>query len=105
MSKTLGQRLADFNIEVGTAMTIDWQQVRIDAAIKLTCELSEKMLGAGYSERQIVKQAVDLADALVEELKRSDNVYSECRRLDAINTASICENMTKIQKELQKKGG
>jgi hypothetical protein len=105
MSKTLGQRLADFNIEVGTAMTIDWQQVRIQAAIKLTCALSEKMLGAGYSERQIVKQAVGLADALVEELKRSDDVYAECRRMDAINTASVCKNMTRIQNELQKKGG
>lgn len=42
---------------------------------------------------------------MVAELKRSENVYAECRRLDAINTASVCENMTKIQKELQKKGG
>jgi len=70
MSKTLGQRLADFNIEVGTAMTIDWQQVRIQAAIKLTCALSEKMLGAGYSERQIVRQAVELTDELVAELQK-----------------------------------
>ena len=48
----------------------DRQQVRIDAAIKLTCALSEKMLGAGYSERQIAKQAVELADALIEELQK-----------------------------------
>ena len=47
-----------------------WQQVRIDASVKLTRALSEKMLGAGYSERQIAKQAVELADALVEELKK-----------------------------------
>ena len=33
MSKTLGQRLEDLNIEVGTAITIDWQQVCIQAAI------------------------------------------------------------------------
>lgn len=82
-----------------------WWQVRIQAAIKLTCALSEKMLGTGYSERQIVKQAVELADALVAELKRSEDMYAEFRRMDAINTSSICENMTKIQKELQKKGG
>lgn len=48
----------------------NWQQVRIDAAIKLTCALSEKMLGAGYSERQIAKQAVELTDALFEELQK-----------------------------------
>ena len=53
--------------------TIDWQQVRIQAAVKITCALSEKMLGAGYSEKQIVKQAVKLSDALVEELKKGGN--------------------------------
>ena len=47
-----------------------WQQVRIDAAIKLTYALSEKMLGAGYSERQIVEKAVKLADALIAELRK-----------------------------------
>ena len=40
-----------------------------------------------------------------ETTNNSDDVYAECRRMDAINTASVCENMTKIQKELQKKGG
>lgn len=70
MSKTLGQRLADFNIEVGTAMTIDWEQVRINAAIELACALSEEMLVARYSERQIAKQAVELADALIAELQK-----------------------------------
>lgn len=53
--------------------TIDWQQVHINTAIRLTCVLSEKMLGAGYSEREIAKQAVELADALVEELKKGDD--------------------------------
>lgn len=47
-----------------------WWQVRIQAAIKLTCALSEKMLGAGYSEKQIVKQAIELANVLVHELKQ-----------------------------------
>jgi len=47
----------------------DWQQVRIDATIKLTCALSKKMLRSGYSEQQIAKQAVELADALIAELK------------------------------------
>ena len=50
-----------------------WQQVRIDAAVKLTCALSEKMLGAGFSEKQIVKQTVELTDALVAELKKGDD--------------------------------
>lgn len=39
-----------------------------------------------------------------ETTNNSEDVYAESRRLDAINTASVCENMTKIQKELQKKG-
>jgi len=50
--------------------TTDWQQVRIDAAIKLARALSEKTLGAGYSEREIAKQAVELADALITELQK-----------------------------------
>lgn len=49
----------------------NWQQVRIDAAVKLTCALSEKMLGAGYSEREIAKQAIDLADELVKGLQKN----------------------------------
>ena len=102
MSKTLGQRLADFNIEVGTAMTIDWQQVRIQAAIAAMQGMTPEW---GNNARQYAEWAVQVADALVEELKRSVDMYAECRRMDAINTASVCENMTKIQKELQKKGG
>lgn len=82
-----------------------WRQVHINTAIRLTCVLSEKMLGAGYSEKQIVKQAIELANVLVEELKRNEDTYAECHKLDAINTASVCENMTKIQKELQNKDG
>lgn len=102
MSKTLGQRLADLNIEVGTAMTIDWEQVRIQAAIEFAAQILGNLGGAPTT---VAKDAIDYADALVAELKRSEDVYAECRRMDAINTASVCENMTKIQKELQKKGG
>lgn len=82
--------------------TIDWEQVRIQAAIAV---LQGITLEWGNDEKQYAKWAVQVADALVVELKRSDNVYAECRRMDAINTASVCKNMTKIQKELQKKGG
>ena len=81
---------------------IDWEQVRIQAAIEFAAQILGNLGGAPTS---VAKDAVDYADALVEELKRSDNVYAECRRMDAINTAAVCENMTKIQKELQKKGG
>lgn len=102
MSKTLGQILDDLNIEVGTAKTIDWQQIRIQAAIAV---LQGITLEWGNNEKQYAEWAVQVADALVAELKRSDDVYAECRRMDAINTAAMCENMTKIQKELQKKGG
>ncbi|WP_287385658.1 hypothetical protein [Lachnospira sp.] len=52
--------------------TIDWEQVRIDAAIKLTCALSDKMLRAGYSEQQVAEQAVKLADALIAELRKEE---------------------------------
>jgi len=89
-----------------------WQQVRIDATIaamqgmlanpahqKVQSESGEPF---GYF---YAMNAIMCANVLVEELKRSDDVYAECRRMDAINTASVCENMTKIQKELQKKGG
>ena len=119
MSKTLGQRLADFNIEVGTAITIDWEQVRIQAAIaamqgmlanpqtfeQIDHDKGYKEVCDGDKTKIVARASVMYADALVAELKRSDDVYAECRRMDAVNTASVCENMTKIQKELQKKGG
>jgi len=49
---------------------VNWNQARIQAAINITCQLSEHWLGAGYSENQIAKQAVTLADALVVELQK-----------------------------------
>lgn len=81
----------------------DWQQVRINAAIAVM----QGMLIGDTAPHDVALSisAVELADALIAELKRSDDVYAECRRMDAINTAAMCENMTKIQKELQKKGG
>ena len=80
----------------------NWQQVRINAAIAVMQGMTPEW---GNNARQYAEWAVQVADALIAELKRSDDVYAECRRMDAINTASVCENMTKIQKELQKKGG
>ena len=86
-----------------------WQQARINAAIAAMNGYQSAPIIPGCdpnpSQQEIAKWSVQLADALVAELKRSDDVYAECRRMDAINTASVCKNMTKIQKELQKKGG
>lgn len=84
MSKTLGQRLADLNIEVGTAMTIDWQQVHIQAAIAVMQGMvisdaycSEEPVGPAYQIKRrkwppgrIAKEAVAYADFLIEELKK-----------------------------------
>lgn len=80
-----------------------WQQVRIQAAI---AAMQGMLIGdTAPHDVALSISAVELADALIAELKRSDDVYAECRRMDAINAASVCENMTKIQNELQKKGG
>jgi len=110
-AETLRQEAAKINKEQE-----HWQQVRIQAAIAAM----QGMLSSKETMESIAKQAkkhnisipealaelsVGDADALVSKLKRSDDVYAECRRMDAINTPSVCENMTKIQKELQKKGG
>jgi hypothetical protein len=97
--------MAPEDIELIQEQTEDehWQDVRERAAI---AAMQGMLIGdTAPHDVALSISAVELADALVEELKRSDNVYSECRRMDAINTASVCENMTKIQKELQKKGG
>ena len=64
-AENLRQEVAKMNKEQDS-----WQQIHTQAAIKLTCALSEKMLGAGYSERQLVKQAIWLADVLVNELQK-----------------------------------
>lgn len=79
----------------------DWRHYRIQAAIAVLQGITPEW---GNNAKQYAEWAVQVADALVEELKRSDDVYAECRRMDAINTAAVCENMTKLQ-ELQKKGG
>jgi hypothetical protein len=84
MSKTLGQRLEDLNIEVGTAITIDWQQVRIQASIAAMQGMvisdvycSEEPVGPSYqikrrkwSPAKIAKEAVAYADFLIAELQK-----------------------------------
>lgn len=92
-----------------------WEQVRINAAMYamqgqlanqvLTENMIESVENVANFPKVVANASVRFADALVAELKRSEDVYAECRRMDAINTASVCENMTKIQNELQKKGG
>lgn len=96
-----------------------WQQARIQAAIaamqgmlanpqtfeQIDHDKGYKEVCDGDKTKIVARASVMYADALTAELKRSDDVYAECRRMDAINTASVCENMTKIQNELQKKGG
>lgn len=69
MSKTLGQILDDLNIEVGTATTVDWQQVRIQASIAAMQTIADTLGSVEYNKELIAKHAVELADALIEELK------------------------------------
>jgi len=96
--------------------TIDWEQVYIQAAIaamqgmlanpqtfeQIDHDEGYKEVCGGDKLKIVAKASVMYADALVAELKHCDDVYAECRRMDAINTAAVCENMTKIQKELQR---
>jgi hypothetical protein len=110
----LRQEVADMNKEREY-----WQHYRIQAAIaamqgmlanpqtfeQIDHDKGYKEVCDGDKTKIVARASVMYADALTAELKRSDDVYAECRRMDAINTASVCENMTKIQKELQKKGG
>ena len=70
MSKTLGQRLADLNIEVGTAMTIDWEEARIQAAIAAMPIVADDGYNVRNEQHLIAKYAVQLADELIEELKK-----------------------------------
>ena len=97
----------------------NWQQAHIKAAIaamqgmlanpqtfeQIDHDKGYKEVCDGDKTKIVARASVMYADALTAELKRSDDVYAECLRMDAINTASVCENMTKIQNELQKKGG
>ena len=80
MSKTLGQILDDLNIEVGTATTVDWNQVRIQASIAaMQAYISdgERMALVSkkfdYDDKRITEfiaeGAVMYADALIEKLK------------------------------------
>jgi hypothetical protein len=70
MSKTLGERLADLNIEVGTAITIDWEQVRIQAAIAVMQGITPEW---GNNAKQYAEWAVQVADALIAELQKKQD--------------------------------
>lgn len=69
MSKTLGQRLEDLNIEFDTATTIDWQQVRIQAAIA-AMNIVKGAYNIYDDIEQLVQHSVRIADALIKELKK-----------------------------------
>jgi len=96
----------------------DWQHYRIQAAIaamqgmianpqtfeQLDYDKGYQEIRGGDKSQIVAIASVMYAEALIEELKRKNDVYAEARRQDAINIAAIYENMTKIQKELQKEG-
>ena len=87
MSKTLGERLADLNIEVGTAITIDWEQVRIQAAMYamqgqlanqvLTENMIESVENVANFPKVVANASVRFADALIEELKKGEQDDSQ----------------------------
>lgn len=70
------RRIFDGDIEyrrVGTKVEkpVDWQQVRINAAVAVIGHFEHHFLGASKAyQRSIAKSAVGLADALVEELMK-----------------------------------
>ena len=69
MNKTLGQRLEDLNIEVGTAITIDWNQVRIQFIVAALTGLLANP-DTILNRESIVEAAVKISDALVAELQK-----------------------------------
>lgn len=83
MSKTLGQRLEDLNIEVGTAITTDWQQVRIQATIAamqgqlanqvLTDNMIESVENVADFPKVAANASVRIADALIAELQKKQD--------------------------------
>ena len=89
MSKTLGQRLEDLNIEVGTAITTDWQQVRIQATIaamqgqlandESVNQMIESFDYASLPDKTkdymnlVAQSSVMLADALISELQKKQD--------------------------------
>jgi len=83
MSKTLGQRLEDLNIEVGTAITTDWQQVRIQATIAamqgqlanqvLTDNMIESVENVADFPKVVANASVRIADALIAELQKKQD--------------------------------
>ena len=83
MSKTLGQRLADFNIEVGTAITTDWEQVRIQASFAamqgqlanqvLTENMIESVDNVADFPKVVANASVRIADALIAELQKKQD--------------------------------
>jgi len=71
---------------------LDWQQVRIQAAIAAMQGLVSNEIHLNHADKVaeekgintstfLAKCAIDIADALVAELKHSDDVYAECRKM------------------------
>lgn len=80
---------------------IDWEQARIQLiGSALTGLLANP--DTILNRESIVEVIFKIVDTLIEELKKGrQDVFSEARKLAAIDTAAVCENMTQIQKELQ----
>ncbi|KDR51732.1 hypothetical protein [Hoylesella loescheii] len=73
-------RISDGDIEyrrmgVRTAKPIDWQQVRINAAISIASRANLKLEGLiNNYKNSVAKISIELADALVEELMKRGSV-------------------------------
>lgn len=50
--------------------TIDWEQTRIQASIAAMQTIADALGSVDYNKELIAKHAVELADALIEELKK-----------------------------------
>ena len=62
--------MEDLNIEVGTATTIDWQQVRIQAAIAALNGITSSGSFEQHTLEDVIAECMTLADALIEELQK-----------------------------------
>lgn len=54
-------------------ISTNWQQVRIQAAIYAMQTIADALGSVDYNKELIAKHAVELADALIEELKKGEH--------------------------------
>lgn len=71
-SKDYKRLLENYTIQDGCKYSVDWDSFRLQASLFAMHAIAESLGSIDYNKELIAKHAVELADALVAELKKGE---------------------------------